>query len=244
MSTEIAERQPYDRETNQLMVLAQQAFASGLFKALKSPAEAFIRMAVAKEMGLGPTTGLRAIYLVNGVPAFSAGFMAARVKSSRRYNYKVAEKTALKCRLEWFEMGEPIGHSEFTMEMGKRAGLISKDVWKSFPESMLFARALTDGVRTFCPDVMMGHNAYTTEELGAEATADDLPASATVVEKLVEKTEPVEAVSAAPTAGEIWDLIRLKGADVVTILRTYGVEKIDDLNPDQKKKLKTILMFK
>lgn len=97
MSTEIAERQPYDRETNQLMVLAQQAFASGLFKALKSPAEAFVRMAVAKEMGLGPTTGLRAIYLVNGTPAFSAGFMAARVKSSRRYNYKVIEKTALKC---------------------------------------------------------------------------------------------------------------------------------------------------
>lgn len=240
MSTEIAERQPYDRETNQLMVLAQQAFASGLFKALKSPAEAFVRMAVAKEMGLGPTTGLRAIYLVNGTPAFSAGFMAARVKSSRRYNYKVIEKTALKCCLEWFEMGESIGHSEFTMEMGKRAGLTSKDVWKSFPESMLFARALTDGVRTFCPDVMMGHNAYTTEELGAEATSDDLPASATVVEKTIS----VEMAPAIPTAGEIWDLIRLKGADAVTILRTYNVEKIDDLTSDQRKKLKTILMFK
>lgn len=84
------------------------------------------------------------------------------------------------------------------MEMGKRAGLTSKDVWKSFPESMLFARALTDGVRTFCPDVMMGHNAYTTEELGAEATSDDLPASATVVEKTIS----VEMAPAIPTAGK------------------------------------------
>lgn len=232
----------YDAATTKLMVLAEQAYASGLFKTLKNPAEAFLRMAIAAEMGLGPTTGLRAIYLVNGVPAFSANFLAARVKQSKRYNYKVVERTALKCRLEWTEGGQVIGVSEFNMDMAKRAGLASKDPWKQYPESMLFARTLTDGVRTYCPDVMMGHNAYTPEEIGGEVVQEDLveaaPVSVVVVEAApIVSTRPF----APPTIEALRTLIREKGADSITILRSYKVERLEDLSADQKYKLNAIL---
>lgn len=248
MSTGIAvtPARSYDAATTKLMVLAEQAYASGLFKTLKNPAEAFLRMAVAAEMGLGPTTGLRAIYLVNGVPAFSANFLAARVKQSKRYNYKVVERTALKCRLEWTEEKQVIGVSEFNMDMAKRAGLASKDPWKQYPESMLFARALTDGVRTYCPDLMMGHNAYTPEEIGGEVVQEDLveaapaPAPAPVV---VVEAAPIVSTRpyAPPTVEALRSLIREKGADSITILRSYKVERLEDLTADQKYKLNAIL---
>ena len=249
MSTGIAvtPARSYDAATTKLMVLAEQAYLSGLFKTLKNPAEAFLRMAVAAEMGLGPTTGLRAIYLVNGVPAFSANFLAARVKQSRRYNYKVVERTALKCRLEWTEGGQVIGVSEFNMDMAKRAGLASKDPWKQYPESMLFARALTDGVRTYCPDLMMGHNAYTPEEIGGEVVQEDLveaaPAPAPAPVSVVVEAVPIVSTRpyAPPTIEALRSLIREKGADSITILRSYKVERLEDLTADQKYKLNAIL---
>lgn len=226
---------PVSKEIAEMAYLAKQAFASGLFGKLKSPQEAFIRMVVAKEMGLSPTTGLRSVYLVNGTPAFTSSFLSARVKMSRRYNYLVKERSATKCVLEWTEAGQPIGKSEFTMDMAKRAGLTGKDVWKQYPESMLFARALTDGVRTYCPDVMMGHAAYTPEEIGGDTPQDDLPEDKPILEAKV-------LPEITPSTDEIWNLIKECGADVVTILREYKADKVENLTPDQKRKVKKILM--
>jgi len=224
---------PVSKEIAEMAYLAKQAFASGLFGKLKSPQEAFIRMVVAKEMGLSPTTGLRSVYLVNGTPAFTSSFLSARVKMSKRYNYLVKERSATKCVLEWTENGQPIGKSEFNMDMAKRAALTGKDVWKQYPESMLFARALTDGVRTFCPDVMMGHAAYTPEEVGGDVV-EDLPEEKRVEVKVLPEI--------TPSTDEIWELIKECGADVVTILREYKADKVENLTPEQKRKVKKVLL--
>jgi hypothetical protein len=37
---------------------------------------------------------------------------------------------------------------------------------------MLFARAMSNGIRWFCPDVFSGNVTYTPEELGAEVDAE------------------------------------------------------------------------
>jgi hypothetical protein len=50
--------------------------------------------------------------------------------------------------------------------MAERAGLLKNPTWRSYPEAMLFSRALTAGMRTHCPDALGGHPAYTPEELG------------------------------------------------------------------------------
>ncbi len=55
------------------------------------------------------------------------------------------------------------------MDDAKKAGLSGKDVWKKYPRNMLFYRALTSGVRLYCPDVTGGVVVYTAEEIGAES---------------------------------------------------------------------------
>jgi hypothetical protein len=56
--------------------------------------------------------------------------------------------------------------STFTIQDAQQAGLASGN-YKTFPRNMLFARALTNGARWFCPEVFNGP-IYTPDELGAQ----------------------------------------------------------------------------
>lgn len=43
-----------------------------------------------------------------------------------------------------------------------------KNNWKNYPKAMLFARCISNGVRTYCPDVFSGMLVYTPDELNAQ----------------------------------------------------------------------------
>jgi len=92
------------------------------------------------------------------------------------------------CTIEFYEDGRAIGRSRFTIEDAKRAGTKNMD---KYPRNMLFARAMSNGVRWFCPDVF-GQAVYTPEELRAgqddvvEAVAHDEP------EPVYDEPEPPE----------------------------------------------------
>jgi hypothetical protein len=51
--------------------------------------------------------------------------------------------------------------------MAKTAGLAGGATWRQYPENMLFWRAMSNGVKMFCPDVFLAP-VYTPDELGAE----------------------------------------------------------------------------
>ena len=104
------------------------------------------------------------IHIIKGKPAPGANLMASAVKSNRRYDYRVVEHNAEVCTLAFFENGEKVGESTFTAEDAAKAGTQNMS---KFPRNMLFARAISNGVRWFCPDVFGGVTAYTPEELGA-----------------------------------------------------------------------------
>ncbi|HQC11694.1 MAG TPA: hypothetical protein PK953_12350 [Smithellaceae bacterium] len=146
---------------------------SGFFSDTKSAAQAVVKILAAREIGLGPFAGMTGVNIIQGKPAFGANIMAACVKKSGRYNYKVVEMTEKACTIEFSEKldGKWIacGTSSFTIEDARKAG--TKNLEK-FPRNMLFARAMSNGVRWFCPDVMNGSTVYTPEELGAETDID------------------------------------------------------------------------
>ena len=52
---------------------------------------------------------------------------------------------------------------DWDMERAKRAGLATKDNWKSYPRAMMRARVISEGVKTSNPAVAVG--IYTTEEI-------------------------------------------------------------------------------
>ena len=83
---------------------------------------------------------MNGVNIIQGKPAFSANIMAACVKKSGRYNYRVTEMTDKNCAIEFMEyMGgkwNTSGVSSFTIEDAKKAGTKNLD---KFPRNMLFA---------------------------------------------------------------------------------------------------------
>ena len=160
--------------------LARVFAASGLFGRAGNQdtqiAECAIRLMAGMEAGFSPFASATGVHIINGRPAFSANLLAQAVRRHPDYDYRVMEKTAKICRVRFLSRGEVLGEELFTIEMAERAGLLKNPTWRSYPEAMLFSRALTAGMRTHCPDALGGSSAYTPEELGA---SDVVPVTVT-----------------------------------------------------------------
>ena len=137
---------------------------SGYFTDAKDAAQAVVKILAGREMGFGPFASMTGIYIIQGRPAIGANLMAAAVKSSGKYDYRVIEMTDAVCELEYFQSGKTIGKSRFTKEDAAKAGTKNLD---KFPRNMLFARAMSNGCRWYCPDIFAGAPTYTPEEMGA-----------------------------------------------------------------------------
>jgi len=125
------------------------------------------------EFGFGPFAAVNGIYIVQGRPSIGANLMASAVKASARYDYRVRENSDKVCRIEFFERVngklESLGVSEFTAADAAKAGTKNMD---KYPKNMLFARAMSNGVRFYVPDVFNGNSVYVPEELGANVDGD------------------------------------------------------------------------
>ena len=160
------------QSVDDLARLARVFAASGLFGRAGNQetqvAECAIRLMAGMEAGFSPFASATGVHIINGRPAFSANLLAQAVRRHPDYDYRVLEKTAQLCRIRFLSRGELLGEELFTIEMAERAGLLRNPTWRSYPEAMLFSRALTAGMRTHCPDALGGHPAYTPEELGSD----------------------------------------------------------------------------
>jgi len=165
---------------------------SGLFKDITDQAQAMVKIVAGTEMGFGPMESMTGIHIIQGKVSVGSNLMAAAIKRSQKYDYKVRELTANTCTIEFFQDSEKLGEETFTIEDAKRIGVLNKDTWKKYPKNMLFARALSNGIRFYCPDAL-GGPVYHPEELGKEVDADDniINITDTVTVKDVEVVETV-----------------------------------------------------
>ncbi len=212
--------------------------ASGLFPDLKSEAQAFVKVIAGRELGIGPMAAMQGLFVIEGKVTFSANLLAAQVKQSPTYDYLVREHGAAGCRIDFLQNGEVIGTSEFTMEDATRAGVAGKSNWKRYPKAMMFARALSQGVRWYCPDVTAGSPAYVPEELGAETTAEGEPITAEVVPapELAASREPVppEVPLDAETIATITAIFAQRQMKIKEIDLALGAAGIDGLRAQSK----------
>jgi hypothetical protein len=144
---------------------------SGYFTDIKDASQAVVKILAGAEIGIGPIASLSAVFIQNGKPTYSANVIAAAIKKSKRYDYIVKVLTATQCDLSFFENGKLSGVSTFTMKDAETAGLLNgrnAHSWKHYPKNMLFARALTNGARWYCPDVFGGQAPYSPEEMDVE----------------------------------------------------------------------------
>jgi hypothetical protein len=145
------------------MAVGEMFSKSGLFPDVKDAAKAAVKIMAGKEIGLTPFQAMSDIYIVNGKLALMSNAMAALVKGHPKYDYKVEEHTEEKCVIKFLQVDgdgwKELGDSTFTFKDAAKAGIVNKDVWKNYPRNMLFARALANGVRWYCPDVACGWHA-------------------------------------------------------------------------------------
>jgi hypothetical protein len=146
---------------NEIMKMAEVFAQSGMFTDAKQMGQAFVKIQAGQEVGIPPFASMSGIHIIQGKPTIGAGIIASCIKGSGKYDYKVAEMSEKVCSINFFQGTENIGNSTFTIEDAKKAG--TKNIDK-FPKNMLFARAISNGVKWYCPDVFAGP-VYVPEEM-------------------------------------------------------------------------------
>ena len=147
--------------------------ASGFFEDARQANQAIVKVLAGRELGFGPFASMTGIHIIKGKPVISANLYASAIRASGRYDYKVIRLDDTGCELAFFENGKEVGRSSFTDKDAKAAGLVKPDSnWSRFPRNMYFARALSNGVKWYAPDVFGGATVYAPGELGEETTVD------------------------------------------------------------------------
>lgn len=204
--------------TQELISMAELFAKSGMFQDTKETAQAFVKIKAGEEIGIGPFASMTGINMIKGKLSLSANLFAAQVKGSGKYDYKVMQQDDKKCSIDFYQGKELIGNSTFTVEDARRANTANLD---KYPRNMLFARAISNGVKWYCPDVFKKIAPYGPGEL------DDVPDEPSS-KKEIHKIEIVEAKEEKKDWGDLKpeaEIIPNKSLDEI-----FGEDDIPEFN--------------
>lgn len=166
MNTQVSTVQPIN--TTDIMNISKAFYESGMFTDIKSIAQAMVKISAGQEIGIPPFAAMTGIHIIQGKPTIGAGLIASRLKGSGKYDYRVIEASEKVCSIDFYQGNTKIGNSTFTIEDAKKA--LTKNIDK-FPKNMLFARAISNGVKWYCPDIFSGP-VYVPEEMQVVTTEE------------------------------------------------------------------------
>lgn len=154
-------------------------------------------------LGIHPMAAMTGVHIIEGKPSISANLMGGLVrKAGHKLRVTVtgdASDKSLKATAQLIRQDDP----DFTFEVtwtvadAERAGLWPGKPgsnWAKYPKAMMKARVISEIVREAAPDVLMGGNVYTPEELGVAVTEEGEPID------LPEIREPQAAPQQRPQA--------------------------------------------
>ena len=219
------------KSTTDALTIGETFFKSGMFADIKSAQQAVVKIMAGAEMGISPFQAMSGIHIIQGKPTIGAGIIASRVKSSGKYNYIVTEMNDQVCSIAFKEVcgvvgdsnakgWNEIGTSTFTIEDAKKAGTKNLD---KFPRNMLFSRAISNGVKWFCPDIYEGP-VYVPEEM-AQVTED---VQAQVIEAPKKRVLNEEQFASMLTKIQSGETLK----DGVTLVKDWALENVE-LTPEQ-----------
>ena len=153
--------------------LANALAQSGFYKDIRDAAAGVVKLRIARELGLG-LRGISDVHIVEGKPTLSYQAILGMVRAytgplgTDRYSFKYLRRDEECVEIEWTINGEVIGTSKCDTDDAKRMGLSGRGTWQKYPRQMRTARAVTEGVNAFMPEVI-GGSIYTPEELGDDS---------------------------------------------------------------------------
>ena len=134
--------------TKELIDMAQIMSKSGLFG--KSAEQLASLMMIAQAEGRHPATVAMEYDVIQGKPALNSRTALARFQSAGG-KIKWIESNATMCTAEFtHEQGGTL-QITWTIERAKEANLTGKDTWRKYPDQMLRARCIAEGVRAVLP---------------------------------------------------------------------------------------------
>lgn len=132
------------------------------------PADVLAAILFGREIGLGPMTALRDVYMIDGRPALAAHRqLAALRKGGVKILESEATATRAYIRAQRSNTGEVMA-VEFTYEEAEKVDngkLVDKKNWRSYPADMLWARCVGRLTRRLGPDLLGGLPPYVAEEV-------------------------------------------------------------------------------
>jgi len=176
--------------------LAQRIAATEFVpKGLRGKPEAVMAaMLYGREAGVGEMQALSKIHVVDGRPGMAAELMRALV-FQHGHELWIEESSSTRCIVAGKRRDSTREtRVTWTLDDGKRAGLLGKDNWKKYPDAMLLARATAKLCRAVFPDVLAGLS-YTLEELADGDTPEDA-----MLEVVAEQGDGAPAAPARPKA--------------------------------------------
>lgn len=210
-----------------VQTMATAIARSGLF-GVKTPEQAFGLMLVAQAEGRHPATVAQEYDIIQGRPALKAQAALARFQAAGG-------------KIQWTERGPTACAAEFShpnggtlairwdMARAQAAQLTGKENWRKFPDQMLSARVVAEGVRAVFPACLNG--VYLAEEVqDFDAPRQPIQTEAVMVAdepkaiakpKTISQQKALELIDRAQRAGFSEDQIRAAlGDDLKTVTVT------------------------
>lgn len=212
--------------------MASHLQKSGYFRDINDPSKAIVKIMAGREVGIPPIAAMMGLYVVEGKVTYSATMVGALIKRAG-YKYTVEWKDGA-CVLNFRDKdGLNLGTSSFSMADAKAAGLDGKHNWKTYPKAMMFARALSQGGRWFCPEVFAG-GCYTPEELNPNAAVTE---EGEVIDTTATPTPPADPLG--EVRAKMVDAFGKQGVDKATLENFCGCH-IEELTEENLTKLKDV----
>ena len=146
---------PSMQEFQMFQVIAKNAQDSGLYAGVGQQAKIFMILLAARELGIPPMLALNGgIWNIQGKIEISARLMSSLI---RRAGHKLEIKSTDKfCTIRGIRKDTGEDHEEtFTWAMAEKAGLTQGNVWKKYPEDMLYNRCISRIGRRLFADVCL-----------------------------------------------------------------------------------------
>lgn len=192
------------RNVDDLGRIGKMLAVSGYFQDAKDIAQASVKVMAGLELGFGAFASMTGIYIIKGKPSIGANLMASAVKANPKYDYRIREHNNEVCKIEFFELvdgkWDSLGVSEFTAKDAQIAGVQNM---QKYARNMLFARAISNGIKWYCPDVFNGNTTYVPEELGVEVDGEGNPVSIEEPQPKPQAETPVVEAEMPVIEGEI-----------------------------------------
>lgn len=157
-----------------LKEIATMAHKSGLLpSSIRSAEQAIIISLKGRELGIPPMQAFAHINIISGKPTMSSELMLAQIfKCIPKATINYISTNNTECIIEACRPNCKPSIFSFKKEDAEKAGLLTKDTWKKYPDAMFRARAISAMARALFPDALMGVS-YTAEELGCEIDIDE-----------------------------------------------------------------------